>query len=378
MIYLDNAATTNYKPQIVLDAVTDSIKNYPYNPNRGGHRLALELEQRLYKTRNKLSLLCHNDGTNHVAFTSGCTEALNLAILGTARRGHVIVSCYEHNSVLRPLMQLKKRGFITVSVAQADENGQIGIAEIERLMQKDTYMLCISHASNVNGKSQKLYELGELARRKNLLFLVDCAQSIGYFPIDMTKCNVDMVAIAGHKGLHGIQGAGALIFNERATPRPVKFGGTGTESHLYYQPSTIPDSLESGTLPCPAIMAMSAGVDYWLTNWKENSEKINDNVNILLDGLRQIKNVTIYSNQNKSGIVAFNVGSIDSNAVADELSQKYDIALRGGLQCAPLAHKYLGTYEQGVVRASVSCITTKEECYSLLNAVENISKKPCI
>lgn len=375
MIYLDNAATTNYKPQIVLDAVMDSITKYPYNPNRGGHRLALELEQSIYQTRNKLSLLCHNDGANNVAFTSGCTEALNLAILGTARRGHVIVSCYEHNSVLRPIMQLKKRGFITVSVAQADENGGINAKEIERLIQKDTYMLCISHASNVTGKSQKLYALGELARQHNLLFLVDCAQSVGYFPIDMAKCNVDMAAIAGHKGLHGIQGAGALIFNQRTTPKPIKFGGTGSESHLYYQPTTIPDSLESGTLPCPAIMAMSAGVDYWLTNWEGNSKKIEENAQTIIDGLMQIKSVRLYSQLNKSGIVAFNIGDADSNAVADELSQRYDIAVRGGLQCAPLAHKYLGTFEQGVVRASVSCVTTKEECYSLLNAVETISRK---
>ena len=226
MIYLDNAATTDYKPQCVIDAVTEAITKYPFNPNRGGHKQALELERKLYQTRKKLSLLCHNDSEKHVAFTGGCTEALNLAILGNARRGHVIVSCYEHNSVLRPLMQLHKRGFITVSVAQADENGDVRAEEIERLIQKDTYMLCVSHASNVNGKSQRLYELGELARQKNLLFLVDCAQSVGYFPIDMSKCNVDMAALAGHKGLHGIQGAGALVFHMGAAGHSSEGGMT--------------------------------------------------------------------------------------------------------------------------------------------------------
>ena len=375
MIYLDNAATTDFKPQCVIDAVTEAITKYPFNPNRGGHKQALELERKLYQTRKKLSLLCHNDSEKHVAFTGGCTEALNLAILGNAKRGHVIVSCYEHNSVLRPLMQLKKRGFITVSVAQADENGDVRAEEIERLLQKDTYMICVSHASNVNGKSQRLYDLGELARQKNLLFLVDCAQSVGYFPIDMSKCNVDMVALAGHKGLHGIQGAGALVFNERATPRPVKFGGTGSESHLYYQPDTIPDSLESGTLPCPAIMAMDAGIDYWLENWQTNSERIAECEKLIADGLKAVPNVKLYSQSNKSGIVAFNVGNTDSNEIADELSAEYDIAVRGGLQCAPLAHKYLGTFEQGIVRASVSCVTTKDECYRFLNAVDTITRK---
>lgn len=375
MIYLDNAATTDYKPQCVIDAVTDCIVNYPYNPNRSGNKQALVLQQKLYETKRKLSLLANNDSANNVAFTNGCTEALNLAILGTAKRGHIIISTREHNSVLRPVMQLEKKGFVKVSVAEPDENGEITADEISRLIREDTYLLCVSHASNVNGDSQKLYELGIVARQNNMLFLVDCAQSMGYFPIDMNKCYVDMAAVAGHKGLHGIQGAGALIFNKRCKLRPIRFGGTGTESESYYQPETLPDGLESGTLPCPAILGMSAGIDYWLSNWQNNRDNIAETQSIILDGLKQIKNVKLYSKQNHSGIVAFNVGNTDSNEIADELSNKYDIAVRGGLQCAPLMHKYLGTLNQGVVRASVSAVTTKNDCYSLLNAIEFLSKK---
>lgn len=375
MIYLDNAATTNYKPQSVIDAVNDCIVNYSFNPNRSGNKQAIILQQKIFDARRKISLLANNDSANNVVFTSGCTEALNLAILGTAKRGHVIISTREHNSVLRPVMQLQKKGYVEVTVAEPDENGEITADVIARHIRQDTYLMCISHASNVNGDSQKLYELGILARQNNLLFLVDCAQSMGYFPIDMNKCNVDMAAIAGHKGLHGIQGAGALVFNKRANIRPIRFGGTGTESELVYQPETVPDGLESGTLPCPAIIGMSAGVDFWLANWQHNRDVILDTQSLILQGLKQIKNVNIYSRLNNSGIVAFNVGNIDSNEVADELSQKYDIAVRGGLQCAPLMHKYLGTSRQGVVRASVSCVTTKADCYALLNAVEAISKK---
>ena len=370
MIYLDNAATTNYKPQEVIDAVNDCLTKYPFNPNRSGNKLSLELQQRLYETRNKLHLLLNNDSELHVAFTGGCTAALNLAILGTASRGHIIITATEHNSVLRPVMQLKKKGYVEVSVAVPNENGEITADEIARLMRPDTYLVCVSHASNVNGTPQKVYDIGQLCRKRNVKLLVDCAQSIGYFPLDMTKNCVDMVAIAGHKGLHAIQGAGALVFSERAIPRPITFGGTGTESHLYFQPSTVPDCLESGTLPCPAIMAMSAGVDWWLKNWKENRETVSDMQKEILDGLKQIKKVTVYSRENNSGIVAFNVGKRDSTEIADVLSEKYDIAVRGGLQCAPLMHKYLGTLQQGVVRASASCVTTKQECYSFLNAVE--------
>lgn len=374
MIYLDNAATTDYKPKQVIDAVLECLTLYPYNPNRSGNKFALALQQKLYDTRRKLHLLLNNDSELHVAFTAGCTAALNLAILGTARRGHIIISSTEHNSVLRPVMQLQKKGYAEVSVAQPDSNGIITVEEVERLLRKDTYLICISHASNVNGQAQDVSEIGELARRKNIKFLVDCAQSMGYFPLDMAKSNVDMVAIAAHKGLHAIQGAGALIFNERSVPRPISFGGTGTESHLYYQPATVPDCLESGTLPCPAIMAMNAGIDWWLANWRSNRDIVVEMQRTILDGLNKIHNVKVYSRPNKSGIVAFNIGQRDSAEIADVLAEKYNVSVRGGLQCAPLMHKYLGTSEQGVVRASVSCATEKEDCYALLNAVEMLSK----
>lgn len=375
MIYLDNAATTNYKPQTVIDAVTECITKYPFNPNRGGSKHSLELQQKIYDTRRKLSLLYNNDSDNHVVFTAGCTAALNLAILGNARKGHIILTATEHNSVLRPVMQLERKGYAEVSVAEPNENGEITVDELSKYVRKDTYMLCVSHSSNVTGQMQSIAEIGLFAKRHNIILLVDCAQSVGYVPLDMKRCNVDLVAIGAHKGLHAVQGVGALIFNENAVPRPITFGGTGTESHLYYQPSTVPDSLESGTLPCPAIIGMSAGIDYWLENWKQNRQNILETQNIILEGLKNIDGVTVYSKPNYSGITSFNVRKLDSGAVADELAQQYDIVTRGGLQCAPLMHKWLNTTEQGIVRTSVSCVTTKNECYSLLNSIEAIAKK---
>ena len=322
MIYLDNAATTNYKPPEVLNAVMECLTKYPFNPNRSGNKLALQLQQRLYETRRKLHLMLNNDSELHVAFTSGCTAALNLAILGTAQRGHIVITSTEHNSVLRPVMQLKKKGYVEVSVAQPNANGEVTPEEVERLLRPDTYLVCASHASNVTGTAQNVAEIGRVTRRRNVKLLVDCAQSMGYIPLDMEKCNVDMVAIAAHKGLHAMQGAGALIFNKRSIPRPITFGGTGTESHLYFQPSTVPDALESGTLPCPAIMAMNAGLDWWLANWKHNREVVTEMQSTILDGLKKIHGVTLYSRNNKSGIVAFNVGKRDSTEIADLLSER--------------------------------------------------------
>lgn len=375
MIYLDNAATTNFKPQSVLDAVNDCLTAHPFNPNRGNNKYAFFLQEKLAETRKKLSLLYCNDSENHVVFTSGCTQALNLAILGNARKGRIVVSATEHNSVLRPIMQLKKQGFAEVDVVYPDGDGQITLNAVQKVWRDDTKMLCVSHASNVTGTRQNLKDLGRFAHFNKALFLVDCAQSTGYFTLDMAKFDVDLVALGAHKGLHAMQGAGALIFTKNSTPLPITFGGTGTESHRFYQPTTIPDGLESGTLPTPAIMAMNAGLDWWIENWKQNDATVTAMQKLLLDGLQRIPKVKVYSQENKSGIAAFNVGNADSNFVADKLSGDCDVVVRGGLQCAPLMHEYLKTTAQGIVRASVSCVTTKQECYALLNAVETLSKQ---
>ncbi len=375
MIYLDNAATTNFKPQNVIDAVHDCLTKYPFNPNRGNNKHAFFLQEKLAETRKKLSLLYRNDGENHVVFTSGCTQALNLAILGNARRGHIVVSATEHNAVLRTAMQLKKQGFAEVDVVFPNDEGQITLDSVQKVWKNDTRLLCVSHASNVTGTRQNLHELGHFAHLSDALFLVDCAQSAGYFTADMHNLDIDMVALGAHKGLHAMQGAGTLLFNKNAIPRPITFGGTGTESHLYVQPTTVPDGLESGTLPTPAIMAMNAGLDWWIKNWQQNGENVENMQKLILNGLASVPNVKVYSPTNKSGIVAFNVGNADSNFVADKLANDFDIVVRGGLQCAPLMHKYLNTSKQGVVRASVSCVTTKQECYALLNAVETLAKK---
>lgn len=373
MIYLDNASTTNYKPPQVINAVVECLTKYPFNPHRGG-KVSVELQQKIYDVRKRLLMLC-NLPQGNVVFTSGCTEALNLAILGCAKRGHIILTATEHNSVLRPVMQLKSKGIVDFSVVDPDQNGQISVESLQKALRNDTYMLIVNQTSNVTGTSQHLTEIGMFARSNNLLFLCDCAQSMGYFPTDMTKNNVDMIAIAPHKGLHAMQGVGALIFGNRANPKPIKFGGTGTESHLLTQPTTLPDGLESGTQPCANILSVGAGIDWWLKTYKQSAENVNYCQNLLLQGLGAISNVKVYSQPNKSGLVAFNVGQMDSNAVADYLAERHEIVVRGGLHCAPLMHRYLGTTNQGIVRASVSCITTKQECFALLNAVQTLAKQ---
>lgn len=371
MIYLDNAATTNYKPDCVVKAVLRAMTELPYNPNRSG-RAALQLQAEIEDLRGKIAATV-NCRPDRAILTSGCTAGLNTAIIGTARRGHVLTTVTEHNSVLRTLAALNKKG-VDVSFVPIDEQGNVIAEMAERMIRPDTYMLCVGNASNVTGKAQNLAPLGKFANEHGLIFVVDCAQSVGYLPIDMKRDNIDIAVFGAHKGLHGIQGAGAMCLSDNVIVRPTVFGGTGTDSHLIEQPTALPEGLEAGTLPCPALLGMSAALDWHKANNAQNVQHLRKYQRLLTDNLATIANVKVYSAYNDSGIVSFNIAKLDSNFVADVLQEKFDIAARGGLQCAPLMHKALGTFNQGVVRASVSCVTTSDDCYRLLYAVDYISR----
>ena len=374
MLYLDNAATTHYKPQCVVDATVKAITE-AYNPNRSGHRKALELQQQILNTRSKISALFNNDSEMHTAFSLNCTSALNLAIMGNVRKkGHIISSVTEHNSVLRPLMQLQRLKLAEVTLIQPDSHGEITQDALYRALRPDTYMAVFSHVSNVTGKAQDLKKFGEVLQNKGIVFVADCAQSAGYILTDMTKQGINAAAFPAHKGLHGIQGLGVLVFDKTALPRPLILGGTGTDSHLLTQPETLPESLEAGTLPCPAIMALQAAIDWWVSERKQTREKMGELNRIMTDGLNAIANVEVYSDYNESGIACFNIKGQDSTVVGDALAEKFDIVTRSGLHCAPLMHKWLNTYDTGAVRASIACDTTSEQVYRFLNCVQYLAK----
>ena len=372
MIYFDNAATTFFKPQQVVDTALLAMKEYSFNPKRGGKQ-SLLLEEKIFETRKKLGVLtgCLEE---NIVFCNNCTQALNMAILGHAKKGgHVITTVCEHNSVLRPLYHLKKNGIIDVSIAVPNNEGIVQVETIKNLLQNNTYMVIVNHVSNVTGQAQEIAKIGAMLKKyRDILFVVDSAQSMGFLDCDINNTNADLIAIPSHKGLHSIQGCGVLAFRRGAMPRPILFGGTGTESHLISQPTTS-DGLEAGTLPTPAILCLSSAIDWWAENFSQNSQKIATLNEKLYYGLNLLK-ATVYSKPNKCGICAFNVGDVDSSTIADMLSQK-DIAVRAGLHCAPFMHKWLNTSKQGAVRVSLSAQNTIEEVYTFLNVLEGIMQK---
>lgn len=370
MIYFDNSASSYYKPPSVVNAMTNALKFLPANAGRSGHSEALKGAALVQKTRERMAFFV-TAGDCDVVFTAGCTAALNLAIFGSVRRGgHVITTVREHNSVLRPLYELRRRGLITLSVAD-----KVTAEEIGKLVRPETYMIVTNHVSNVNGEVAPVKEIGWLCREKGLIYLVDGAQSVGYLPVDMTNDNIDMLAVAPHKGLHAAQGAGALVASKRVSLRPVIFGGTGTASHELIQPSDRPDGLEAGTLPLPAIASLCAALKWADATADKNRDKIASLYSALYDGAKRISGLKIYSPPaSPSGIFAFNVSSLAPSETADILSAEYDICVRAGLHCAPLMHEHLGLLGSGgCVRASLGCDNTPEQIDFFLRALREIS-----
>lgn len=369
MIYFDNAATGGFKPDCVVSAVTAALKSCA-NPGRSGHALSIACLERVYAVRKILCEFFGGYGYDRVIFTKNCTEALNYAILGGLNTGdEVVCTVAEHNSVLRPLEFLKGKG-VKVSYAIL-VNGEVSAEAVLSLVTPKTRAVIVTLASNVTGSAPDIFRLRAFLPDSCLL-ICDGAQACGHVKIDMKKAGIDALAVAGHKGMLGIQGSGALLFSERFNPRSVLFGGTGSESNNLGMPDYYPDALESGTISYPAIVSLGEGALYLCEHMEEHAKSVLNMTSRLCEGLAQNKRVGLYSKPNPYGIVAFKIDNLQSEMAAYTLSEKYGICVRGGLHCAPLMHKALSS--DGLLRASVSFDNSIDECDRLVEAVGEISQ----
>ena len=375
MIYLDNAATTMKKPQCVIDAVVAAMSHMG-NAGRGATTAALDASRVIYDTREKLSDLFNLQNPSRVAFTCNSTESLNTAIKGILSSGdHAITTALEHNSVLRPLYDLQAKG-MELSIVDCDENGNIDYNDFEKLIKENTKAIVCTHASNLVGNVLDVKKIGSIAKKHNLIFIVDASQSAGVFPIDMQDMNIDILCFTGHKGLLGPQGTGGICVREGIDVRPLKVGGSGVNTFSKEQPVEMPTHLEAGTLNGHALAGLNAALDYLKEEGIDNIQKREEELMFrFYNGIKDIKDIKIFGNfENKrAAIVTFNVGDIDSAAFSDELSFAYDISTRAGAHCAPLMHKAMNTVEQGAVRFSFSHYNTEEEIDTAIKAVKEIA-----
>lgn len=371
MIYFDNAATGGTKPQSVLSAVNAALKQCA-NPGRSGHTLSLQCAYTVEKARGALSDFFEGYGYERTVFTKNCTEALNLAIFSALKDGgHALTTCMEHNSVLRPLQHLKELGKADYSVVPLNPYGNISASAVAERLRPDTKAVIVTAASNVTGTMPDISAI-KAVLPEDVLLICDGAQGCGHLPVSMQKWGLDALCVAGHKGMHALQGAGALLFSERFDVQPVLFGGTGSESFNLGMPPFYPDKLESGTLNFPAICSLLEGTLYAKLHMQKDGENVRRLTERLIDGLNGISDVRVYSKPNPCGIVAFAHEKMQSEEVAGILSERFFIAVRGGLHCAPLMHKALNTAENGLVRASLSAFNTQKEVDALVYAMQRM------
>ncbi len=365
MIYFDNAATGGFKPDSVISAAFSAMK-FCANPGRSGHKLSLACLERVYECRKLLCGFFGGYSYDRVIFTKNCTEALNIAILGGLKAGDkVVTTVAEHNSVLRPLQYLLKKG-VNVDFAPLAADGSIDTGALLKLVTDGTRAVIITLASNVTGTAPDIKAVRD-GLPENTYLICDGAQACGHIPINMKECGIDALAVAGHKGMLGIQGSGALLFSERFNPDSVLFGGTGSESHNLNMPDFYPDRLESGTLSYPAVVSLGEGVLYLQENMEKDMAAVAAMTDFLHKEIEKTGRAEIYSKPNPFGIVTFNLRSMQSEIVAYRLSEEFSVCVRGGLHCAPLMHEAL--LSDGLVRASVSAFNTQSECERFIEAV---------
>lgn len=376
MIYLDNSATTNPKPINVQNAVFAAMKKYSFNSGRGGYNQSVVTSQKLFEVREKVSSLISFPAEN-IAFTQSCTLALNMAIKGSVKRGsHVIISSLEHNAVSRPVEALAKRGIITYDIAPYSDDTEQLLSNFKRLIKQNTSLIVCTGASNVFGCAFPLNELGSLCKSYGIRFIADTAQILGVFDISKAANQIDVICAPGHKGLYGPMGTGIMALNDGVELDTVIEGGTGSSSLNLDQPDFLPDRFESGTLNNSGIIGLGSGVDFVKRKGTDNI--YNHELKLIQFIYAQLNNnpdavlYTPYPEKNKTApILSFNYKDYPSEKTANLLADK-GVAVRAGLHCAPLAHKFFDTADRGTVRISPSVFTSMYDCEVFLNTLKKL------
>lgn len=355
------------------------MTNLAGNPGRGSNRAAVGTAHLVYTVREQIAEFFNSGNPQRVIFTNNTTHSINQALFGLLQTGdHVITTSIEHNAVVRPLKALTELG-VSVTEISVVPGEEFPFVKLKAAFQKSTKLVVTLHASNVSGNLLPIHKIGKLAREIGVLYLVDAAQTVGIYPIDVKKISIDLLAFPGHKGLLGPQGTGGLIIGPNITLRPLIYGGTGSLSESDRQPDFLPDALESGTLNVVGIAGLGMGLKY-IHEYGIDHIRIREQEKCqqLIDGLLTVPEVKIHGGttaSEKVPIVAFNIGDYDSMMISYLLDKEFGVISRAGLHCAPRAHTVLETIDQGLVRFSPSHFTTELEIEQAIEAVRKVAKE---
>lgn len=376
-LYLDNAATTYPKPASVYEAVRRALETVGATPGRAAHRKAREAMSMVAEARAKVARMLGVASPDRIVFTKNATESLNIVLKGWLRPGdRVLISGMEHNSVVRPLKRLENLG-VVVETLRCSPAGQIDLDDLSARLASSPRLVVLVHASNVNGALQPIIEAARGCSERGVPLLLDAAQTAGVQAISADTWNLGMVACSGHKGLLGPPGVGILYIRPDLDVLPLLEGGTGSLSEDPLQPEFCPDRYESGTPNLPGIAGLAAGIDFIV---ERGMDVIREHELLLARKLEQelaaLPGATVYSPEVRgTGAVSFTVEGLAAGDIGAVLDEGFDIAVRTGLHCAPLAHQTLGTLPHGTVRVSPGHATTVEDIDYFLQAVRSLSSR---
>lgn len=377
-VYLDNGATSYPKAPGVAKAMVNYIENIGTNINRGGYKSAYSAAEVVLDTRERLIELFNFTDSKNVIFTQNITQSLNFIIKGLLRPGnHCIVTSMEHNAVMRPVIQMSKKG-VEFTKVRCDIQGRLNPKDILSSIKENTKAVIMTHASNVCGTIMPISEIGELCRQNNVKFVVDSAQTAGAVEIDMKRMNIDALAFTGHKGLLGPQGIGGFIITDDMTELmdPLISGGTGSMSDSEEVPPFMPDKFECGTINIPGIYGLNEALKYLekegIENIRERELELTDLFINGVKGLDGVRLAGIDGTEDRTAVVSIDCEDRDNAEVSYFLDKDFGIATRCGLHCAPSAHKTLDTFPQGTVRFSFNHFNTEKEIEYAIDALSKI------
>ena len=372
MIYLNNSATSFPKPKSVVARIQEFISQPPiYTSRQGADSYSL-----IDDCRKNVADFLNIKNFKNIIFTSGATESLNIAIFGlNLENKHVITSVTEHNSVIRPLKQLEKDKNTELTFIDCDKNGFVNPNDFEQAIKNNTKAIVINHCSNVTGSVQDINKIIQIAKQHNIISIIDASQSIGNVEIDLQTIDADIFAFTAHKSLFGMPGTGVLYLKDDIKLKPLKVGGTGVKSNLLYQPDYRPVLYESGTPNYLGIFALNQGIEFINnTGLQKMIDHKKELFLLLFNELKSINELEIYSDSidSKNAVISFNIKNFVSSEISYILQNSFDIIVRSGLHCAPLIHNYLGGYQNGTIRISLSYFNTENDIKIFIKSLKEI------
>ena len=377
-LYFDNAATSWPKPEQVYMAPEKQMRQACGNPGRSGHTRTLDADRLLYETREAVAKLFNIKDPARIVFALNATDALNIAIKGCLTEDdHVLYTAMEHNSVLRPLGGLQREGLITTTMIPCSSKGYPDLEFLETAYREKTRLLVINHASNVTGSIAPLEAMVKSAHSNNVMVLVDAAQTAGSQKIDAAALGVDMIAFTGHKSLLGPTGTGGLYVRPGLDLKPLREGGTGSQSELDQHPESMPERLEAGTLNNAGLAGLLEGLKFIDATGIDAIQKHEKMIrSYLYERLQELPGLRLYGpvpEEPAASIVSFTINNADCGEIGFILENNYGILCRTGLHCAPLAHKAIGTFPEGTVRLSPGYFTSTSDVDHLVSALKDIT-----